>query len=314
MIDFLAESKDPDYGIDGEIRALLLRVSPAAADRLLKKARKAEEIRGISTTRAPQSSLRAQVPVRTRCDRKTVTPGYFAFDTAAHCGGSASGQYCKPLTGTDVYSGCVGERPLLNAANRRVQEAFADIEAGLPFPLKAAHFDNGTGFINKPLPDWCLKRSIEPTRSRPCRKNDNCFAEQKNFDAVRKNAGYFRFDTPEELAALAEVYRCLCPPYNYRYRSFRLVDKVRQADGRYKKVYEKEPETPCRRLPGSPDISAECKAELRRRKALYNPSELNTRLNAAVDKLLRINGEKRQNNQSSCQGGGYSTGNGLKYD
>jgi hypothetical protein len=101
---------------------------------------------------------------------------------------------------------------------------------------------------------------------------------------------------------LAEVYRYLCPLYNYWYRSFRIVDKVQQADRRYKKVYEKEPKTPCQRLLESPDISAECKAELRRRKALYNPSELNTRLNAAADKLLRINGEKRQNNQSSCQG------------
>jgi hypothetical protein len=68
MIDSLVESKNPDYGIDGETRALLLRVSPAAADRLLKKARKADEIRGISTTRAAQSSLRAHVPVRTHSE------------------------------------------------------------------------------------------------------------------------------------------------------------------------------------------------------------------------------------------------------
>jgi hypothetical protein len=68
MIDSLAGSKDPDYGIDGEIRELLLRVSPAAADRLLKKAGKADEIRGISTARAARSSLRARVPVRTHSE------------------------------------------------------------------------------------------------------------------------------------------------------------------------------------------------------------------------------------------------------
>jgi len=38
-------------------------------------------------------------------------------------------------------------------------------------------------------------------------KNDNCYAEQKNYDAVRKVVGYFRFDTPEECATLEEVYR-----------------------------------------------------------------------------------------------------------
>jgi hypothetical protein len=36
-------------------------------------------------------------------------------------------------------------------------------------------------------------------------------------------------------------------------------------------------------------------------KAAYNPSALNTRLNAAADKLLRINREKGQNKQSLCQ-------------
>jgi hypothetical protein len=77
---------------------------------------------------------------------------------------------------------------------------------------------------------------------------------------------------------------------------------VGEADGRYKKVYGKEPKTPYQRLLDSPDISDECKTELRRRKATHNPSELNTRLNAAADKLLRINDEKRQNNPCPCQG------------
>jgi hypothetical protein len=77
--------------------------------------------------------------------------------------------------------------------------------------MKGAHFDNGMEFINKPLLYWLFERSIEPTPSKPYRKNDNCFAEQKNFDAVWKNVGYFRFDTPCEQAALAAVYRYVCP-------------------------------------------------------------------------------------------------------
>jgi hypothetical protein len=59
-------------------------------------------------------------------------------------------------------------------------------------------------FINKPLIAWRLERMIRMTRSRPYKKNDNCFAEQKNFDVVRKTAGYFRFDTAEEQAELAD--------------------------------------------------------------------------------------------------------------
>jgi hypothetical protein len=104
MIDFLALSKDADYGMSDEIKAMLAKISGAQIDRLLSPARKAQEIRGISTTRAAGASLRSQVPVQTHFDRKTVEPGAFAFDTVAHCGGSASGHFCKTLTGTSPFS------------------------------------------------------------------------------------------------------------------------------------------------------------------------------------------------------------------
>jgi transposase InsO family protein len=80
------------------------------------------------------------------------------------------------------------------------------IRSSLPFPLTAGHYDNGMEFINKPLLDWCLAQHITASRSRPYHKNDNCFAEQKNYDAVRKTVGYFRFDSLAEQEALAEVY------------------------------------------------------------------------------------------------------------
>jgi hypothetical protein len=75
MIDFLASSRTPDYGITDELKALLVRISGAQIDRLLAPARKALELRGISTTRAAGASLRSQVPVQTHFDRKTVQPG-----------------------------------------------------------------------------------------------------------------------------------------------------------------------------------------------------------------------------------------------
>jgi hypothetical protein len=304
MIEFLVESEHPQYGITEKIRKLLLEVSAVEADILLKPARKALAVKGIRTTRSVQTPLRSQIPVQTHVDRDTLTPGMFAFDTVAHCGGSASGHFCKTLTGTDVFSGWIEERSLLNAANRWVTVAISDIQTDLPFPLTAAHYDNGMEFINKPLLTWCIERHITATRSRPYHKNDNCYAEQKNYDAVRKTVGYFRFDTVEECAALTEVYRWLCPLYNYWMPSFRLIAKEKQGDGRYRKVYEKEPRTPYERLIGSPDISKESKAELRRRRAGQNPVEMNRRLNEAVGLLLKINREKLYDEKTSCQGDG----------
>jgi len=306
MIDQLCASRDPYYGIDGETRNLLMKVSAAQVDIVLKPARKGFEIRGISTTHSASVSLRSQVPVQTHFDRDTLEPGFFGFDTVAHCGESASGHFCKSLTGTEVFSGWIEERALLNSANRWVKEAISNIRSEIPFPMKGGQIDNGTEFINRPLLEWCLERHIKLTRSRPYHKNDNCYTEQKNYDAVRKTVGYYRFDTPEEYKALAEVYRYLCPYYNYFRYSFKLLAKEKQANGRYKKIYEKKPKTPCERLLESPLVSEECKAELLRRKSLYNPVVLNAGINKAVAELLRINREKGYNetNQeinTSCQ-------------
>ena len=52
---------------------------------------------------------------------------------------------------------------------------------------------------------WCEKRRITFTRSRPYRKNDNCFVEQKNWPVVRQQVGYLRYDTTEELEILREL-------------------------------------------------------------------------------------------------------------
>lgn len=61
--------------ITAEVRALLLALSPATADRLLQHARKAGEPRGISTTKAG-TLLKRQIPVRTFADWDDSTPGF----------------------------------------------------------------------------------------------------------------------------------------------------------------------------------------------------------------------------------------------
>ena len=67
----------------------------------------------------------------------------------------------------------------------------------------------GSEFINDHLFRYCSENKITFTRSRPYRKNDNCFVEQKNYSVVRKAVGYRRYATEEELAALNELYATL---------------------------------------------------------------------------------------------------------
>jgi transposase InsO family protein len=97
-------------------------------------------------------------------------------------------------------------------------EALADIRSSLPFPLLGIDSDNGSEFINRTLLSWCDSLCITFTRSRPYKKNDNCFVEQKNFKYIREYVGYRRFDTPAEHQALVRVYRSLCPLRNASFR------------------------------------------------------------------------------------------------
>jgi transposase InsO family protein len=299
MIEYLCA--DEEYRIDEKNRALLMKISPAQASRLLAPARKKlEEIYGESTTKPGKTHLRTRVPVRAYKSRAGAKPGFFASDTVAHSGGSPKGQYRKSLTFRDFYSGWMEARPLLNAAERWVREGAADVKAKLPFPLLGIHDDNGGEYINHNFIEWCIDQFIKQTRGRPNYSNDNCLAEQTNYDAVRKTVGYFRFDTQTEYDAMVVVYEYLCPLYNYWFHSDKLANKEYKPDGKTRKVYDKELKTPFERLLESPDLADEYKDELRRRKAEQNPVQMNRKLNEAVQKLLKINMEKRRMKQTGA--------------
>lgn len=45
--------------------------------------------------------------------------------------------------------------------------------------MKGLDSDNGSELKNNQLLQWCYKNQVEFTRSRPYKKNDNCFVEQK---------------------------------------------------------------------------------------------------------------------------------------
>ena len=105
---------------------------------------------------------------------------------------------------------------------------------------------------------------------------------------VRKNIGYDRFEGEKAVEALADVYRFLNPLLNYWYPTMQLIGKDKLPSGRYKKVYAKDPKPPYKRLLESPDVSEQCKEELRRRAALLNPIELKRNLDLARDRLLKL--------------------------
>ena len=281
-----------DFGITPEIKAKLLQISPATIDRRLKLERRKLQIKGISHTKSGKL-LKQHIPIRTFYTWDERKPGFFELDTVAHDGGRASGDFCYTLNATDVYSGWVELRALRNKAHHWVYSEVTNFPAVLPFPLKGIDSDNGGEFINKGLLNWCYKNHIQFTRSRSYHKNDNCFVEQKNDMTIRQQVGYYRFDSKRELAALAEVYKFLCPLLNFCYPSVRLTAKTR-VGARVNKVYD-QPKTPYKRLLESPDIDDTVKAELRKRAEALQPVQQKLLLNRAKNKLMCIYEQKLAN-------------------
>ena len=228
-------------------------------------------VKGISTTR-PAKNLNQLIPIRTFFDWDERKPGFLELDTVAHCGTSTAGEYINTLTVTDIYSGWTENRALLNKAHRWVKKAIEDTKTKLPFVMKGLHSDNGGEFKNMQVLGWCQENGIDFSRSRPYKKNDNCFVEQKNDSVVRRVIGYYRFEGEQSLRLMQELYEVYGCLVNYFFPSMKIISKER-IDKKVIKKYDTA-KTPYNRLLESPDVPEKEKAELQRRKAALDLSEL----------------------------------------
>lgn len=183
--------------IDNDTREKLLSISPATIDRLLQSERTKFHLKGRSRTK-PGTLLKHQIPIRTFSQWDEQQPGFVEIDLVSHDGGTSRGEFIQTLDLTDICTKWTETRAVRNKAQRWVFEALEDIIAHLPFELRGIDSDNGAEFINAHLLRYCDARKITFTRSKPYRKNDNCFVEQKNYSVVRKTAGYFKYDTAEK--------------------------------------------------------------------------------------------------------------------
>ena len=191
--------------------------------------------------------------------------------------------YLHTLTATDVASGWIELRPLLNNAHKWTFEALADIKLSLPLPVLEFHSDNGSEFINNATEAWCKNQGLTFTRSRDRKKNDNCFVEQKNGAVVREYIGYDRLEGIQEQALLAAVYQQLVPLLNFFMPTRRLKSKTRIGSKEIK-VYD-EPRSPFRRLIESSELHQDIKNSLHAQIALYNPVLLQHNVNKAILRL-----------------------------
>lgn len=276
------------YGnLTKEVTKALQGISPSSIDRLLKPVRVKYKGRGKSTTK-PGTLLRKQIPVKTN-QWDESRPGFLEADTVAHCGTSMAGMFAFTIDCVDIATGWTEQRAVWGKGETAVLEQIEDIEASLPFLLRGFDSDNGSEFLNHHLLRHFAQRKqpVQFTRSRAYHKDDNSHIEQKNWTHVRQWLGYHRFDNPEIVPLLNELYTTEWRLFhNFFCPSVKLISKNRIASKTIKR-YD-SPKTPYQRIMESPDITAEVKKELTDLFQTLNPFHLRKAMEKRLKKIFQL--------------------------
>jgi len=265
-------------------REKLLQVSAATIDRLLRVERRKHELRSKARTK-PGTLMKHQIPIRTFAEWDEQQPGFGEIDLVAHEGGLAAGDYCQTLDLTDVATTWTETIAVRNKAQSHVFAAIQKVRKNLPFALLGLDSDNGSEFINDQLLSYCRQEKITFTRSRPYRKNDNCFVEQKNYSIVRRAVGYARYDTEEQCELLNELYSYLRLYTNFFLPTMKLKSKER-VGSRVKKCYD-QALTPYQRVLQSPLVGKAAKDRLRAKYVTLNPAALKRKIERLQQRLAK---------------------------
>jgi hypothetical protein len=272
--EWLAHQERRGAPLPEALKEKLLLISPAQIDRLLRPARVQHPKKGLSSTR-PGTLLRHAVPTRSG-PPDTRRLGSVEADTVAHCDDTTQGDYVNSLTFTELFSGWTENRAIWNKSADAVLAQLQQLEEEVPFPMKDFHTDNGGEFLN-----WALHRHLKSrpqqmpwTRSRPYRKNDNAHCEQKNWTHVRQLFGHDRFEHPELVALMNDLYAQEWSQFTNHFKPTFKLFKRQKINGKTKRTYETRPQTPYQRLLASPEIPEPTKTKLRSQHAQLNPWSL----------------------------------------
>ena len=268
------------------LKAQLTRMSATTLNRYLREIRQAiAPLKGLSTT-SPARHMKNKVPINT-LDSKVKMPGYTQSDTVAHCGANAQGPFISSLTVTDIYTTWTECRAMLTKKGLEVKKQLSSIKRGLPFKLLGMNSDSGSEFLNKEVHQFTVHANINFTCSRPYKKNDNCYVEQKNFTHVRELFGYERLDRPELIDLMNDIYmNYWCPLQNFFLPTFKLKEKLR-IGSKIKKKYD-EPKTPYKRVIESGVLKNHEIEALQIRKAQLNPFELKRELEMKLKEFFEM--------------------------
>jgi hypothetical protein len=271
--------------ISDPVQKQLFLISPATIDRRLKAKKRQLKKRLYGRTK-PGTLLKHHIPIKT--DSWNVkTPGFTETDLVSHSGNSEKGEFIHSLNVTDIHTTWVETRAVMGKGQAGVLDAMKQIEQALPFKLLGIDSDNGSEFINYHLKAFCDQKQIQFTRGRPYKKDDNAHIEQKNWTHVRKILGYLRYDSPQALDSINDLYHHeLRVLQNLFLPSMKLSEKVR-VGSKLRRRYDK-PLTPLERLLACPQADPAKLKELKRLRAATDPFLLAKTIEQKLERIYQV--------------------------
>ena len=265
----------------------LKTISAKTIDRRLNKEREIRHLDKHRGTTRHGSLLKSSIPIRIT-NWNTSDVGFMEMDTVSHNGGDPSGEFISTLDMVEICSGWSEQFGLMGKGERGVVTAVDSINNDLPFKLKGADSDSGSEFINWHMVRYCEKNNLFFTRSRPERKNDNAYVEQKNYTHVREWLGYGRYDTPEQLSAINDLYRNELRLYNNFFLPvMKILSKEKINNSVCRKKYDVA-KTPYQRLMESDQISKEQKQKLLDLYLTLNPVQLKKSIDEKIKSIKKL--------------------------
>ncbi len=275
-----------------ELEAQLGQISRASVQRRLTRL-------GQDTPRLPRggperasrvNAVARQIPMR-RIAWDEAEPGHFEVDLVHHGGHEPVGEYVHTLQWVDVATGWSERVAVLGRSQGRMVAGFRRVLARLPFAVRELHPDNGSEFLNDHLVRFWGEAitGLTLSRSRPYKKDDNRFVEQKNYTLVRAYLGHVRLDTSEQVEALNVLYDQMWLYYNLFQPVLHLVEKVADptTPTRLRRRWDAA-QTPFDRLCATGVVAPERQAELEALRARTNPRALRRQVYAGIDRVLAL--------------------------
>lgn len=282
-----------EVNVNKEQAEKLLKISARSIDLLLSHEKEVRRL-SLKDEKKRNPLLYQQIPTKMSDEWDRQILGQIQIDGVEHCGQSTFGQYANTIAHTDISAHWWEAEAVSGKGQTRTLEAIKLARGRFPYNWNEIHPDNGTSFINYFIYDYAKLEKLEFSRSRPYKKNDNCFIEQKNSQNVRKVVGHVRYDTEAEIDILNDLYRNELRLYKNFFQPVMRLESKERNKGHISRKYQTA-KTPYKWLMDSKETPDEVKRTLGEIYVTLNPAKLKRMIDLKLKNLAKVYQIKQRN-------------------